>query len=85
MSRQLKIQKIRSCITKISSTMIDDLKDNEIVMAMCNLFEYSQNYCMISGGFGKYCRTKIDYINDSKFYFFALLVVTLSINDNVKL
>ena len=85
MSRQLKIQKIRSCITKINSTLIDDLKDHEIVMVMCNLLEYIQNYCMISGGFGKYCRTKTDYINDSKLYCFALLVVTLSINDDVKL
>ena len=58
MSRQLKIQKIRSCITKINSALIDDLKDHEIVMAMCNLLEYSQNYCIISGGSGKYLEPK---------------------------
>ena len=35
---------IRSCITKINSTLIDDTEGLSIVTPMYNLLEYSQNY-----------------------------------------
>ena len=38
----------RSCISKINSTLIDNLEDLDIVMPMHNLLEYSQNYSMTS-------------------------------------
>ena len=33
-----------SCISKINNTLIDNVKDLEIVMLMYNLLEYSENY-----------------------------------------
>ena len=65
MLRQLKIQKFRSWITKINSTLVDDVEDHEVLMAMCNLLKYSQNSSKTEGSFWKLCRTKVDYINDS--------------------
>ena len=41
----------RSCISKINSTLIDNAEDLDIVMPMCNLLEYSQNYFMTSGSY----------------------------------
>ena len=32
------------CISKINNTLIDNAKDLDIVMPMCNLIEYSKNY-----------------------------------------
>ena len=32
------------CISEISNTQIDNAKDNDVVMPMCNLIEYSDNY-----------------------------------------
>ena len=39
----------RSCISKINSTLMDNADDLDIVMLVCNLLEYSQNYSMTSG------------------------------------
>ena len=39
---------IRSCITKINSTLIDDTEGLSIVTPMYNLLEYSQNYSVTS-------------------------------------
>ena len=39
----------RSCITKINNTFIDNAEYIDIVMLMCNLLEYSDNYSMTSG------------------------------------
>ena len=38
-----------SCITKINSILIDIAKDLDIIIAMYNLLEYSDNYSMTSG------------------------------------
>ena len=37
------------CINRINSTEIDNAKDINIVMPMCNLIEYSDNYSKTSG------------------------------------
>ena len=50
----------RSCITKISNTLLDNAEDLDIVMPMYNLLEYINNYSMISGSFWNYYRNKID-------------------------
>ena len=34
----------RSCISKINNTFMDISKDLDIVMPMCNLLEYNNNY-----------------------------------------
>ena len=39
----------RSCMSKISNTLIDNAEDLDIVMSMSNLLEYSHNYSMTSG------------------------------------
>ena len=39
----------RSCISKINKTFVDNAKDIDIVIPMCNLLEYSDNYSMTSG------------------------------------
>ena len=55
----------RSCITKINSTLIDNAEDLDIVIPMCNLLEYSQNYSMASGSLWNYYRDGIDDADDN--------------------
>ena len=50
----------RSCISKINNTFIDSAEDLCIVMPMCNLLEYSDNYSMTSGSLWNYCRDKVN-------------------------
>ena len=38
----------RSCISKIINTLVGNAEDLDIVMPMCNLLEYSNNYYMTS-------------------------------------
>ena len=38
-----------NCISEINNTQIDNAKDMDIVMAMYNLIEYSDNYSKTSG------------------------------------
>ena len=38
-----------NCMSKINNTQIDNAKDIDIVMAMCNLIEYNDNYAKTSG------------------------------------
>ena len=42
------------CISRINNTEIDNTKDIDIVMAMYNLVEYSDNYSKTSGSLWKY-------------------------------
>ena len=58
----------RSCISKINSTLIDNVEDLDIVMPMHNLLEYSQNYfmhLMTSGSLWNYYRDEINGVNDN--------------------
>ena len=55
----------RSCISKISSTLIDNAEDPDIVMPMYNLLEYSQNYHSTSGTLCNHYRDEIDDVNDN--------------------
>ena len=52
---------LRTCISKIKKTFIDNAEDLDIVMPMYNLLEYSDNYSMTSGSLWNYYR---DEIND---------------------
>ena len=38
-----------NCISEINNTQIDNAKDIDIVMSMCNLIEYSDNYAKTTG------------------------------------
>ena len=40
---------VRSCISNINNIFIDNAEDLDIVMAMFNPLEYSDNYSMTSG------------------------------------
>ena len=42
------------CISEINSTHIDNAKDIDVVMAMYNLTEYSNNYLKTSGSLWQY-------------------------------
>ena len=42
------------CINRINNTKIDNAKDIDIVMPMCNLIEYSDNYSKTSGSLWQY-------------------------------
>ena len=55
----------RTCISKISSTFIDNAEDLDTVMPMYNLLEYSGNYFMTSGKLQNYYRCDVDNINDN--------------------
>ena len=52
---------LRSCISKINNTFIDNAKDLDFVMPFYNPLEYSNNYSMTSGRWNYYR----DKINDS--------------------
>ena len=41
-----------NCISEISNTQIDNTKDNDIVMSMYNLIEYTDNYSKTSRSYG---------------------------------
>ena len=41
-----------SCISRIKNTQVDDAHDVNIVMAMCNLIEYSHSYPNLSWFYG---------------------------------
>ena len=45
---------LRWCISKISNTFLDNAVDLDIVMPMCNLLEYSNNYFMTPGSLWNY-------------------------------
>ena len=45
-----------SCISKINNTQIDNAKDNDTVMPIYNLIEYSDNYSKTSGSLLHYYR-----------------------------
>ena len=63
----------RSCISKINSTLIDNLEDLDIVMPMHNLLEHSQNYSMTSESLQNYCRD--DNASDGKSFKYKTKIV----------
>ena len=44
----------RSCTSKISNAFIDNEEDVDVVISMCNLLEYSNNYSMTSESLWNY-------------------------------
>ena len=47
------------CISAINNTQIDNAKDLDVVMPMCNLIEYSDNYSKTSESLWQYYRDKL--------------------------
>ena len=56
----------RSCMSKISSTLIDTAKNFDIVMPMNIVLEYSHNFPKISGRLWNYYSDEINNVNDTK-------------------
>ena len=44
------------CISKMNNTQVDNAKHIVIVMPMCNLIEYRDNYSKTSGSLWQYCK-----------------------------
>ena len=51
---------VRSCISKINNTFVDNAEDLDIVMPIYNLLAYSDNYSMTSGRLWNYYRDKVN-------------------------
>ena len=47
---------LTNCKSEINNTEIDNAKDIDIIMPMCNLVEYSDNYSKNSWNLWQYCR-----------------------------
>ena len=54
------------CISKINNTGIDTAQDIDIVLAMCNLIECSNNYSKTSGSLWQYYKDSNDNITQSE-------------------
>ena len=55
-----------SCISKINSTLVENVEDLDIVMPMYNIFKYSKNYSKTSASLWKYYRDELnDETNDN--------------------
>ena len=66
----------RSCKSKINNTFIDNVEDIDVVIAMFNQLEYSDNCSMTSGSLWNYYRDEInDDSNENN-------AVNISINNN---
>ena len=74
-----------SCITKINNTQIDDAQYIDVVMPLCNLIEYSDNYSKTSGILFQYCRDVPAVDNNGAVTNFTEANVTDSFNLKVKL
>ena len=44
----------------MQSTFVDNTEDLDVVLAMCNLLEYSRNYPMSSGNLWNYYRNQVN-------------------------
>ena len=70
------------CISEINNTQIDNAEDIDVVMAMYNLVEYSDNYLKISGSYDNITEMKQLLLMLILFPTFLLLVRVLPLNLN---
>ena len=74
-----------NCISKINNTEIDNAKDNDVVMPMYNLIEYSDNYSKTSGSLWQYCKEIPAVNNDGNIVDFNGANATDSFNFKTKI
>ena len=55
---------LKSCISKINNTFMENAEDLDIVIPMYNLPEYSDNYFMTLGSLWNYYKDEIDGVDD---------------------
>ena len=66
----------KNCATICNNTKVDNAKDLDIVMAVYNSIEYSDNYAERSGSLRQYCRDKAEGdITDNELLKFKLQVM----------
>ena len=70
------------CISEINNTQIDNAEDIDVVMAVYNLVEYSDNYLKISGSYDNITEMKQLLLMLILFPIFLLLVRVLPLNLN---
>ena len=70
------------CISEINNTQIDNAEDIDVVMAMYNLVEYSDNYLKISGSYDNITEMKKLLLMLILFPIFLLLIRVLPLNLN---
>ena len=69
--KMIKLKKLKNnapfrlYISKCNSILIHNAGDLDVVMLMCNLLKYSQNYSMTSGSLWNYYRDKIYDFNNN--------------------
>ena len=73
------------CINQIKITQVDNAKDNDIVMPMYNLIEYSDNYSKTSGSLWQYCKEIPAVNNDGNIVDFNGANATDSFNFKTKI
>ena len=74
-----------NCISEINNTQIDNPKDIDILMAMYNLIEYSDNYAKTTGSLWQYCKGIPARNNNNQIVNFAVNNLTDSFNFKVKI
>ena len=72
------------CISEINNTQVYNAKDIDIVMAIHNLIEYSDNYSKTSGSLLQYCKDMPAVDNNNAIVNFAENNLTDSFNFKVK-
>ena len=66
-----------SCISEINNTQIDNAKDIDIVLPMCNLIKYSDNCSKTSGILWQYYRAESFLDNNGVIADFLLIIITV--------
>ena len=74
-----------NCICEINNTRVDNVKDLDIVMPMCNLTEYSDNYSKASGSLWQNCKDIPAVDNNNAIVNFTENNLTDSFNFKVKM
>ena len=73
-----------NCISETNNTQVDNAKDIDIVMSMCNLIEHSNNYSKTSGSLWEHCKDIPAVDNNNAIVNFAENNLTDSFNFKAK-
>ena len=73
-----------SCISKVNNIQIDNAEYIDIVMPICNLIEYSDNYSQISGSLWQHCKDIPSVDNNGVILDFKVANATDSFNFKTK-
>ena len=74
-----------NCISQMNNTTVDNSKDIDIIMSICNLIEYSDNHSKTSGSFWQYCKDTSTVNNKGNIVNFNGANATDSYNSRAKI